>query len=120
MKKIFLIALMASGLMGCFYDKSEELYPPPNFCDSTNVTYSNHLKPIMENQCALSGCHLTQFPSGWDLSSYEGLKTVAENGRLLPAIMHSGSSPQMPKGLQKLDDCTIAKFVNWVNNNVPQ
>lgn len=119
MKRFFLFATIALGLGGCYNDKYEELYPPPPFCDSIGVTYTNQLKSIVDNQCATSGCHLTQFPSGWDLSSYSGLKAVAENGLLLPSIMHSSGSP-MPKDLPKLDDCTIAKFVNWVNNNEPQ
>jgi len=125
MKKIIfagsLIAgLVVTGLSGCYNDNYEDLYTVPGAtCDTANITYTNTLKAIVDNQCATVGCHNGAIPSGWDLTTYNGLKTVAINGKLMPAINHTGPN-QMPKGLPRLDDCTISKFQAWVNNNEPE
>ena len=126
MKKIWGAAVFAAGFLsltfaGCYNDNREELYPLPSpaQCDTTNITYTSALKTIVDNQCATAGCHAGIAPSGFDLSSYDGLKAVADNGKLMNALHHTGSFP-MPKGLPKLDPCTIAKFQAWVNNNKPQ
>jgi len=124
MKKLLLagttLLLIGIGVAGCYNDNAEELYPQPTggSCDTTNVTYTGTLKTIVDNQCAISGCHAGAVPTGFDLSTYNGLKIVG-NGKLIPAITHTGPFP-MPQGMPKLDDCTIAKFQAWVNNGMPQ
>lgn len=102
---------------GCYNDNREELYPITS-CDTANVTYAAVVKPIIDSKCATSGCHLGTAPSGYDLSSYAMVASVANNGKLVAAIEHTGPSP-MPKGLPKLDDCTIAKIKIWVNAGAP-
>lgn len=124
MRKVFLsvsiiIGLTAIILSGCYNDHAQDLYPQSTTCDTTNVTYTATLKSIVDNQCATSGCHQGVIPSGYDLSTYNGLKNAATLGKLMPSLNYTGPSP-MPKGLPKLDDCTIAKFQAWVNNNEPQ
>ena len=105
---------------GCYNDNYEDLYTVPGTtCDTSNVTYTNTLKAIVDAQCATTSCHAGPVPSGYDLSTYAGLKTVADANKLMPAINHTGNFP-MPQGQPKLDDCTIAKFQAWVNNNEPQ
>ncbi|HRO43795.1 MAG TPA: hypothetical protein PL009_13235 [Flavipsychrobacter sp.] len=125
MKKIFfalgIAGIIGLGFAGCYNDNSEELYPQPTGagCDTLNVTYTK-LKPLIDAQCATAGCHAGAVPSGWDLSNYNGLKAVADNGRLMLAVTHTGGASQMPKGMPKLDPCSIAKLQAWINNNKPQ
>jgi len=116
-----LLAITGMTIAGCYNDNVEELYPAPSGgnCDTTNVTYTGTLKAIVDNQCATGGCHLGVAPSGYDLSTYNGLKGVAVSGKLMASLNHTGPSP-MPKGMAKLDNCTLAKFQAWVNNNQPQ
>ncbi|HTN46242.1 MAG TPA: hypothetical protein VL098_07820 [Flavipsychrobacter sp.] len=117
-KKTILLALAILPLLlyGCYNDNSEDLYPSnTGTCDTAAVTYTAVIKPIMDAKCATSGCHLGASATGYDLSTHAGLATVAGNGRLIPAIEHTGSNP-MPQGSAKLDDCTIAKIKKWVND----
>jgi len=125
MKKLYLLTVIAaiatSFFAGCYNDHKEDLYPvlPITSCDTTNITYGNTIKGIVDNQCATAGCHNGPDPSGWDFTSYSGIKAVADNGKLMPALNHTGPLP-MPKDLPPLDACSIAKFQAWVNHNAPQ
>ena len=116
-----IVAALSFTLLSCYNDNRQDLYPlpPPNSCDTTNITYTNTLKTIVGDHCAIAGCHAGPIPSGWDFSNYNGLRAVANNGKLMDAINHTGPF-QMPKGMPKLDPCTILKFQAWVNNNMPE
>lgn len=87
-------------------------------CDTSAVTYSGVIRPLIQNKC--QGCHSSSSPGGgWDLSTYQGVSTVALNGKLMGSIQHLGGFSAMPKGFPKLPDCDIAKFRIWVNAGYP-
>jgi len=122
--KELLITLLVSGVAalafsGCYNDNREDLYPVTGDCDTATVTYAATIQPIISSKCATSGCHAGAIPTGIDLSGHSGLQTVAMNGKLLAAITHSGGASPMPKGMPKLDDCSIAKISKWVNSGAP-
>lgn len=110
-------------LAGCYYDKEDQLYVQPSGgsgCDTSNVTYTTTIKTILDNSCALSGCHDAQTKSfGYDLSNYNGA-VAGTQGRLLGAIRHDNGFIAMPKGMAKLSDCDIAKITAWINSGTPQ
>ncbi|RME13709.1 MAG: hypothetical protein D6799_07825 [Bacteroidetes bacterium] len=87
-------------------------------CDTTNVTYTNTIKAIFDNNCI--GCHNAYSPAGgYALDSYMGSKICAQSGRLMGSIQWlSGYSP-MPKGGNKLSDCNIKKIQKWINAGMP-
>ncbi len=100
---------------GCKNYNSEELYPA---CDTVQVTYSYDIYPIVSANCL--PCHSTNNAFGGHiLDTYEGAKTDALTGLLIPAVTHAPSVVPMPRGGQKLPDCDIAKFRRWVNLNEP-
>ncbi len=87
-------------------------------CDTTLVSYSNFISPLLAANCV--GCHSGGSPSGSiDLNSYNGVQTVAMNGRLLGAVSWTASFQPMPKGSSKLSDCTIDKIKAWINDGAP-
>ena len=54
MKKIALFAAASLLILaGCYNDKYDKLYPKPvtNTCDTTTITYSNDVKPIIVSNC---------------------------------------------------------------------
>jgi len=83
-------------------------------CDTTNVKYSSHIKPLIQNSC--QGCHSGASPSGGiDLATYSGVKAIADNGKFVGSISHiTGYSP-MPKNGNKLTDCQISMVNIWIN-----
>ena len=115
MKKMILRGIFFIGictlLQSCYYDNEERLYPQLK-CDTTNVTYSQTIAPIMNTNCIV--CHnTTSSQGGVIVSTWAGLNTVALNGKLIPAVDHTGPFP-MPKIGGILSDCTIDKIRIWV------
>lgn len=103
---------------GCYYDVEEELYPPTGICDTTNVTYTATVAPIMTEYC--TSCHSGSSPSGnIDLSDYTNVKLYAQDGSLYGSMSHDPNWSEMPQGGNKLDDCTLLKVKIWIDNGTP-
>jgi hypothetical protein len=87
-------------------------------CDTTNMSYANDIKPILENNC--ESCHNTTHSNdGAILTDYNDVLTQVNNGNLVNVIEHNPGYPEMPEGLAKLPSCTINKIVAWINRGAP-
>jgi hypothetical protein len=126
MKKI--LVFVAAGLMllflipSCYYDNVEDLYPfEASACDTTNITYSKTIAPIMEANC--NTCHNSVTANGNPpviTADYPGLSVVAKNGKLWNAVDHvNGGSRDMPQNASKLSDCDLAKIHIWIKSGSP-
>jgi len=105
-------------LQGCYYDVAEELYPVTGSCDTANVTYTTHVKNVIENNCLV--CHSQAANLGSiNLEGHAQVKQYADNGRLLGAITHSPGYSPMPQNGNKLPPCTISQITAWVNKGAP-
>ena len=121
MKNLFKLALSLTLLSACYDDNKEELYQNLNVqtteCDTASgVSYSECISPILEANCALSGCHVGTSPqSGIDLSNFNDVERVALDGRLLGTITGS-PGPQMPPSGAPLSATEIDLIRTWVEN----
>lgn len=93
-------------------------------CDTTSVSYSGTIAPLMDNYC--TGCHgSTGNTTGIDLTSYSdhgsfsGVATVAANGRLYGSVTHQSGYVGMPEGADMLPDCKIDEIRIWIENGFP-
>jgi mono/diheme cytochrome c family protein len=112
-----LAMLLLVSATGCYYDKEEILYPA-TACDTTVVTYSTSVVPILSANCF--SCHGGNTPSAAiRLDTYAGVKQQADNGRLFGAVSHDASYSPMPKGGTKLNPCNIAKIRKWIAAGAP-
>lgn len=107
-------------LSGCYYDVEEELYPYTGNCDTTSVSYSASILPILQiNGCL--GCHTGGAPSGnISLENYISVKAVAQSGRLMGSVSHAGGYTPMPQGGNKLSACSINKLRAWIDAGMPE
>jgi hypothetical protein len=82
-------------------------------CDTTSViTYSNHIKPLMENFCY--SCHSGPNPSsGFRIDTYAALHPYAASGELLGRIHADPGWNRMPESFP-LERCQVAQFELWV------
>lgn len=84
-------------------------------CDTSNITYSGVIVPMMQNQC--TGCHSTANPRGGiNLETYAGVQSVAMDGRLFGSINRDAGYSPMPKGGNRMSDCEIAQVRIWIQN----
>lgn len=87
-------------------------------CDENVFTYSAAVRPILDLHCV--GCHGGATPdAGIDLTTYAGVKTVADDGTLVGAVSWAPGFSRMPKGGDKLSDCNINQITKWVNAGAP-
>jgi uncharacterized membrane protein len=92
--------------------------PDAGSCNTENVSFSDVVQPVIVTHC--QGCHSGSSPSGGiDLSTHAGVKTVADNGKLIGAISWSPGFEAMPQGGDQLSDCTVDKIESWVNAGAP-
>ncbi len=121
LKYLFLI-LMTLLITGCYYDSEEYLFPEVNSaCDTTNVTYSGSIQPVLEQYCYQ--CHdnanAPSFGSNIKLEDYSDVAVHVNDGSLYGSIAHQSGYSPMPRGGGKLDECTIKLFDIWIEAGSP-
>lgn len=120
---ILLITMITTSLAfsGCYYDIKEQLYPASvTKCDTTNVTYSQTIVPVLQNNGCLT-CHSGSAAAGGNISldNYAGVKTYTANGRFYGSISQSPGYIAMPLGGNKVNSCDLAKVKAWINAGIP-
>ncbi|OQP59026.1 hypothetical protein [Niastella populi] len=82
-------------------------------CGITDITYSGAVAPLMSTYC--TRCHGATSPRGGvNLTSYDGVKAIALNGKLLGCIKKETGFKPMPPGTTKIPDCQILQIEKWV------
>ena len=119
LKTNFFALLLGSLVLssGCTYNNEEELYPIDT-CDTTHVTYSGTIAPIIMQNCF--ECHNAGSPiSGIPLEGYQNLKNMVDAGRVIGALRHQPGFSFMPKDRPSLPECEILKIEKWVSEGAP-
>lgn len=112
---LVLLAVMLA-VAGCYYDKSEVLSPQRSApCDTTAVTFSRSVAPLLSMQCA--GCHSNaNAPSSGDnirLEKYADVK--AQLTKVLGSVEWKNDFSAMPKDGAKMSDCQIRMLRIWAD-----
>ena len=117
LKRTLFFCLLVFGLFlqSCYYDNEVYLYGAGgSACDTTNVTYSGTIAPIMvNNNC--NACHTPSSGNGIVTTDYADLKILATNGKLVNSVNGTGTI-LMPLNGQKMPSCTLAKISKWVRD----
>lgn len=115
---IICASLLTWAMSSCYYDNEEYLYPEPVDCDTTNVTYSGTVVPILESNC--NSCHNQVSQQGGVITdNYNDLKVAIDNGSFRGAINHINGWSPMPKGGNKLPECDLTKINLWLDRGAP-
>jgi len=113
----FLLSFVVIGFTSCYYDNEEELYPSVITCDTITVSYSSTIAPILTGNC--NGCHSSASSGGGILlNTHAQVSIYALSGLLYGVVSHTSGSP-MPKGGNKIDNCSIAKIKKWAAAGAP-
>lgn len=115
---IALILALAVSTQGCYYDNEEELYElwyAQNVCDTLNVSYSQDIKPIIDGQCATSGCHVAGGTGNGIFDNYNAVKAKVDNGSMMQRVVVTRDMPPSTT----LTECNVQKFKAWINAGAP-
>jgi hypothetical protein len=122
MRKLLFLFVVVLG--GCYWDNEEVLYPDgTSNCDTTNVTYSGTIFPIINDNCI--SCHSGAAPTGGLLlEDYATISNQAQipagqAGSLYGAISHADGNSPMPQNENPLSDCDILKVKKWIDAGTP-
>jgi hypothetical protein len=86
-------------------------------CDTTKFAYTANIRPLMDGYCV--GCHSAASPGGnIVLTTYNDVKTIALNNKLIGTVTHTIGYSPMPKG-GKLSECQIILIKKWVGAGAP-
>ena len=115
----FCMLLLVMG-SGCKNDSLEDFEPVEvEECDTSDISFSVDVMPVLETKCNENTCHGGDFPQGGiGLSSYESVSAVDED-RLTGAIRHDEDYQNMPDNAEKLSECDIQKIEAWINQGKP-
>lgn len=109
MKKLIYLLLGSFVLGGCYYDNEEELYSATP-TDTAAISYAAIIQPMIAQNCAISGCHVTnaQLP---DLSSYAGV--LANKDRVKARAVDGAPTPMPAAGLMSAENRN--KLGTWID-----
>lgn len=118
LNSILLSVLSVFLISACYNDNEEDLYPQQVTCDTSNVTYSITILPVIQGNCNV--CHSSASPSGGVITdNYTGLSIVALNGKLWGTINWDQGYSHMPQYSSKLSDCNLKKIKIWIDAGAP-
>ena len=109
---IFVSLIILWSSQSCYYDVEEILYAGVG-CDSTDVTYSQSILPILHSNCYI--CH-NEIDSlgGINLEGYDNLLPHLVDGSFEGSINHLGSYTPMPHEREIMNDCNLAIINKWL------
>ncbi|MCH2215198.1 MAG: hypothetical protein MK086_08525 [Flavobacteriales bacterium] len=109
--------LFLCSIIGCTYENEEELFPDELCGFPPELNYVNTIEVIVQNNCAISGCHTGNSPSGGlFLNSYEQVKVIAESGQMVDRTIIQGD---MPPG-SPLSNCEKQAIELWIAAGTPE
>ena len=119
--KTFLLIIVLA-LPSCYYDSKEFLYPQvDSTCDTTNITFSGSVLPILDHSCL--SCHgnntAASFGGSIKLENYSDVMLRVDDGKLMGSIKHQGGYSPMPKGSSQLESCKITIIQKWIEQGAP-
>ena len=85
------VVAFLSFATACTFDQLEPVQEP-DICNSITPTYSVDVKPIIDSKCAISGCHVSGFPTG-DFSTFEGMSSRLESGLVNKRVIEFKDMP---------------------------
>jgi len=111
-------------LMACTNDSLGE--PVKGECDNLSVTYVDLIKPIIDESCAYSNCHLDTAPGNF--ITYAGIVPFLENGSFRNRVLNIKDDPTlgMPPAFipadkpSSLTDEELNLIRCWLDNNFPE
>jgi hypothetical protein len=120
MKRLFIslaiISMFSFLFVSCYYDNEEALYPAlSSSCDTTNVTYTGTIVPLLNNSCLT--CH-SNVATGGSILLTNYAEVVANAPRITGSIKQLSGFSAMPKNSGKLKSCTITQWDIWVRTGM--
>lgn len=107
-KKLNLTLILSAFFLFLWGCSSDKIVDQPLECDA-NVTYIGHIKPILDNSCAYSGCHVVSFSNG-DYTKYRTLQNALLSGTFERWVLKDMDMPPLNVPQGKPTELTIEEI----------
>lgn len=116
MKKILITSILSIICVFAACKKDEiETYD----CTGLTPTYTVDVKPLLDANCATSGCHdASSTANGLDYSTYETTKSGASSDAFMGSMQHLSGYDDMPRNGDKLSDTQLQTISCWIENGM--
>jgi len=115
MKNIILTTLgLIFMLSSCYKDNEEYLYGEVE-CDTTAVSFSEDIFPIIQNNCTVTGCHVAGGNAPGTFENFDQVKAKVDDGSFRDRVIVQGDMP--PSG--SLSDCQKNYITKWLDDGAP-
>ena len=111
---VLMVGTIVLSMGSCYYDNEEELYGIV-MCDTSAVSFKDDIEPIVQNNCAISGCHIAGGSGNGLFINYAGIKDKVDNGSLRQRVV---VARDMPVGFP-LTDCQVDFIDAWTSAGAP-
>jgi mono/diheme cytochrome c family protein len=94
--------------------------PAPEPCDPGIVDFTNEIYPMIQSNCAMSGCHASPYPAdGINLSTYAGIMEEVKPGnpndsKLYEVLFETGDDLMPPPPMAPLSAAQKARIRLWI------
>jgi uncharacterized membrane protein len=116
---LYLPAALLFFTFACANNKMPEPKPFTADCTPGSVTFSGQVSAIIQQDCALSGCHGSGSPYG-DFNKYADLKAKVDNGSFRNSVLEQHTPVMPPPGSTELTEAERQTLECWVNDGAPQ
>jgi mono/diheme cytochrome c family protein len=116
----FLIVFFGLLLATCTKDKTTARLINDPICDTNKVYYEIDIKPLITNNCAMSGCHNKEDrKKGYEFETYEGvMKAVTPNqpdeSELYKSLLATGGKRMPPAPAAQFNNDQLALVRRWI------
>lgn len=113
------IAIFSLFIVSCYYDNEEALYPTYNTtCDTTNVTFTGTIVPILSNSCYSCHSNAAAASAGNNIRLQDYADVQIRAASIAGSIKHIGAFSPMPKNGGSIKTCSITQFDIWVRTGM--
>jgi hypothetical protein len=113
---IFFLIMLGLIFVAC----DDEEMPMGMECETAGLTYTDDIASIINSTCALSGCHEMNSSTTFEMHDFATITAAVGFGRIIGAINQDAGFSPMPRGGEKLEDCTIDMITAWINDGAPE
>ncbi len=115
--RIFILSIFIGCMaFGCYYDNEEYLFPElPGDCDTTSVSYTADIQPILSAFCYACHSNLNAASFGNNIKLEDFTDVAEQSSVILSTLKHEQGVSPMPKGGSQLIDCKLITFEAWIN-----
>ena len=118
---IFLFALFAGLILmfsSCYRDNEEDLYKnyySQDQCDTSNISFANDIMPIIQGNCATTGCHVQGGAGPGIFVNYNGVMDKVNSGTFEKRVLIDKNMPPAAP----LSACQQTLIQAWLNAGAP-